>query len=158
MGVVIVFLLVLLALMVLGWRARQRRQGDIAKPQSAPAQLGRVIGAFEGKYVATTASDDPLDRIAVHGLGFRGNVTVVVAESGVLLEVAGAEMAWIRAADLVDLRRATWTIDRVVEKDGLHLIEWTLGDRLVESYLRMDEPRDFERAVEPLLTTERNSS
>lgn len=151
MAIVIAFLALLLALMYLGWRARKKRQGTVAKPASAPAELGPAIGTFLGKYVASTASGDPLDRIAVHGLGFRGDVVIVVAGAGILVRIAGADDVWIAATDLLDLRRATWTIDRVVEPDGLQLVEWTLGDRAVDSYFRMDEPTEFESAANQLL-------
>ena len=149
-ALVLVFLAVLLLLMVLGWRARQRRQRDIVPLTTAPADLGAIVASLAGKYVATTASGDPLDRIAVRGLGFRSNVIAVISESGILLQLPGDDL-FIPLADLRDIRRATWTIDRVVEKDGLHLIEWMLGDRVVDSYLRMDEPTEFEQAVTSLL-------
>lgn len=149
-AIVVVFLAALLLLMVLGWRARQRRQRDIVPLVAAPDDLGVVIISLDGKYVATTASGNPLDRIAVHGLGFRSNVTAVVAQSGILLQLPANDL-FIPLADLRDIRRATWTIDRVVEKDGLHLIEWILGDRVVDSYLRMAEPTEFEQAVNSLL-------
>ncbi|MEP6481173.1 MAG: hypothetical protein ABJA94_04110 [Rhodoglobus sp.] len=151
MAVVIVFLVLLLVLMVLGWRARARRQAGVVRPEAAPADLGVALGTFVGKYVATTSSGDPLDRIAVHGLGFRGNTAVTVADSGVLVQIDGTTDKWIPAADLRELRKATWTIDRVVEQDGLELLEWSLGDRLVDSYFRFDDWIDFELAISTLL-------
>ena len=149
--VVIAFMAALLALMVLGWRERKRRQKSITAPVSAPADLGDVLGSFGGKYVATTTSGDPLDRIAVHGLGFRGTVTVDVAAIGLLVRIAGTKPIWIPAADLLARRKATWTIDRVVEHDGLELLEWKLGDRTVDSYFRFDDARDFELAIDTLI-------
>ena len=149
-AIVVVFLAVLLLLMVLGWMGRRRRQRDIVPLQAAPVDLGAVLTTLNGKYVATTGSGDPLDRIAVHGLGFRSNVTAVVAETGILLQLPGKDL-FIPRGDVRDIRRATWTIDRVVEKDGLHLIEWMLGDRVVDSYLRMAEPTEFERAARSVL-------
>ncbi len=149
-GMVVVFLAILLLLMVLGWRARQRRQRDIVPLTAAPSDLGTTLASLSGKYVATTASGDPLDRIAVRGLGFRSNVVAIVAETGIMLQLPGTDL-FIPRTDLRDIRRATWTIDRVVEKDGLQLIEWMLGDRVVDSYLRMAEPTEFERAVRQLL-------
>ena len=150
-AIVVAFLGALLLLMVLGWRARMRRQRDIVPLVAAPLDLGTIRASLAGKYVATTASGAPLDRIAVRGLGFRGNVVAVVADSGILLQLPGQDL-FIPLADLRGVRRATWTIDRVVEKDGLHLIEWMLGDRVVDSYLRMAEPTAFEQAATALLT------
>jgi hypothetical protein len=151
MAIVIAFLVLLLVLMLLGWRARQRRQADVASPATAPADLGARLGTFAGKYVATTSAGDPLDRIAVHGLGFRGNTSVTVAEKGVLVHIDGSDDKWIPAADLRAHRKATWTIDRVVEQDGLELVEWTLGDRVVDSYFRFDDWMDFEFALDKLI-------
>lgn len=151
MAIVIAFLFVLLALMALGWRARQRRQKDVAAPASPPAELGAALGSFDGRYVATTASGAQLDRIAVHGLGFRSLVTVTVTTSGLLVQRPGNNDFWIAKSDLRDVRRATWTIDRVVEEGGLELVEWSLGDRVVDSYFRMAEPAAFDAAVHQLL-------
>lgn len=151
LAIVIAILVLLLVLMALGWRARTRRQAGIAKPAQAPTQLGTALGTFVGKYVATTSAGNPLDRIAVHGLGFRGNTAVTVAEKGVLVHIDGTDDKWIPVADLRELRKATWTIDRVVEQDGLELLEWSLGDRLVDSYFRFDDWLNFEFAIDTLI-------
>ena len=156
-AIVVVFLAVLLLLMFLGWRARRRRQREIPPLTAAPVDLGTTHASLTGKYVATTASGAPLDRIAVHGLGFRSNVVVVVADLGILLQLPGQDL-FIPLEDLRDVRRATWTIDRVVEKDGLQLIEWMLGDRVVDSYLRMAEPAEFEQTAHRLLAERHTNS
>jgi len=149
--IVIVFGLLLLALMIFGWRSRRRRQASVAAPQSPPAEIGTPIGTFEGKYVATTVADSPLDRIVVHGLGFRGSASVTVTDAGLLVRRAGSADTWIPKQDLRAWRRATWTIDRVVEKDGLDLVQWRLGERTVDSYFRMATAPAFERALDALL-------
>lgn len=158
LALVLLLLVVLLALLPLGWYARRRRQKAIGAPASAPASLDDVRGTFTGKYVATTASGDPYDRIAVHGLGFRGNVVATVAGAGLLLARPGEPDVWIPREDLRRLERATWTIDRVVEQDGLQLVEWVLGPRPVATYLRLDDPAGFDAALTPLITTERQAS
>ena len=157
MAIVVVFLIAMLGLLVVGWQSRKRRQSGVAAPQSVPADPGRAVGTFAGKYVATTASGDPYDRIAVHGLGFRGAAAVTVADLGLLVQRPGESDFWVAAADVRGIRRATWTIDRVVEPDGLQLIEFTLGDRVVDSYFRMDEADAFEKAVVSLIATERQA-
>ncbi len=156
MAIVIGILVLMLALMALGWRARLRRQSGLAKPATTPEELGEQFGRFEGKYVATTVSGDPLDRVAVHGLGFRGNATVQIAENGVLLRIAGGRETWIPTADLRARRTATWAIDRVVEPGGLQLLEWQLGDTSVDSYFRFDDALEFARIVDRVI--ERNAA
>jgi hypothetical protein len=151
MGLVLLFLAVLLLLMVVGWRARQKRQSSIALPDAVPAALGTIFGIFDGLYVATTVAGEPLNRIAVNGLGFRSKVSVTVAESGIVLALRGTPDIFVPVAVLRDVTRATWTIDRVVERDGLVLIAWTLGqtptETRVDSYLRLDEPQPLLDAI-----------
>jgi len=156
---VVTFLVVVLGLAALGWRSRRRRQAHIAAPQRPPADLGAVLGEFPGFYVATTLAGDRLNRVAVHGLGFRARTTVVVAESGVVVPIAGQADIFIPGSDITAAARATWTIDRVVEKDGLTMIAWRLAETAVESYFRAENTEAFLAAVTTLvpLTTERDS-
>lgn len=146
----IAFGLVLLVLMGLGWRGLRRRQAAVARPAGVPASIGSTLGTFAGKYVATTVAGDPYDRIAVHGLAFRGPVAVTLASDGVILGLAEREL-WIPLADVTGVGRATWTIDRVVERDGLATLGWRLGDREVETALRLDDTAAFEAAAQHLL-------
>ncbi len=149
----IAFLVVLLILMFLGWRARQRRQKNVAKPLTPPADLGAALGTFDGRYVATTTAGNPLDRIAVNGLGFRSLVSLTVTSAGVLVQRPGNDDFWVPRDDVQDRRTATWTIDRVVEADGLELVQWNLGGASVDSYFRLDDAVAFEKAFEQLLPT-----
>lgn len=155
--VVLAFGVALLALMVFGWRARTRRQRDLASPEAVPADRGALLGEFSGRYVATSAGGEPLDRITAHGLGFRGSATVRVSDLGVLLDRVGERPIWIPRDDLLGVRRATWTIDRVVEPDGLTVLDWRLGDRSVETALRLDDPRGADMTL-TTLTTGRTTS
>ena len=159
MGIVLVALVVFLGLIALGWYTRKRRQAGIVAPQRPPAALGAALGEFPGFYVATTLADDRFNRVAVHGLGFRAKSTVVVAEAGVVVPIAGQRDIFIPARDITAVARATWTIDRVVETDGLTMIAWTLGDTKVESYFRAENSEAFLAAAKILapLTTERDS-
>lgn len=91
MAIVVAFMLVLLGLLAVGWYARRRRQSAMATPATVPSDPGTFVGQFAGKYVATTVSGDPFDRIAVHGLGFRGSVEVTVTVAGLVVRIAGGE-------------------------------------------------------------------
>lgn len=140
--IVVVVILLALAGMYLGWRARQRRQSSLPRLAAVPADVGTELFAGEVFYVATTVAGEPLNRIAVAGLGFRARASVAVFEHGLVLSIAGEPDAFIPARDLRGVERATWTIDRVVETGGLVLIAWTLGTTEVDSYLRVASPTD----------------
>jgi hypothetical protein len=140
----IVIAIIILALvgMVLGWRARKRRQSAIGTPRPVPADIGTTVFSAETFYAATTLAGEPLNRVAVRGLGFRGRATVTVTTLGVILGIAGAPEVFIPVDDIRSVERATWTIDRVVESGGLVVIAWTLDETAVDSYLRVAEPAD----------------
>ena len=134
---VIAVLVVLLVLMVLSWNLRKRRQK--AFPSLEPAPDGIEPTLFEGLYLSTTPTGDPLNRVAVRGLGFRERGSVGVAAEG--LVILGDK--FIPAASIRSIGRASWTIDRGVEPEGLSVVSWTLGDAELDSYFRLADPEGF---------------
>ena len=154
--VLIVAAVVLLALigMIVGWRARIRRQGGLGTPQSPPDDLGLLRFSADAAYVATTLAERPLERIAVAGLGIRGRATASVYEHGVLIDRVGATVLYIPADAIASAGFGTFAVDRVVERDGLAVISWRLGDTAVDSYLRPatgDAKRGIVDAVHTLI-------
>lgn len=162
---VVVLLVVLLVLMFLGWQARRRRQSSLPATRPMPNNIGDELFHATAFYVATTMAGDPLNRVAVRGLGFRARADISVTSEGIVLDIPGQSDIWLPAADLRGVDRATWTIDRVVERDGLVLVAWDLvGDDArvsVDSYLRFDTPAEvntFSSAVSRLLGSASHSS
>lgn len=145
MTIVVAFLVVLLALMLIGWRRRQRSQAGFPRPQAVPADPGAELMAADAFYVATTVAAQPLNRIAVAGLGYRARAAVTVTEGGLSLAIPGQDAIFIPAGDIRAVEKATWTIDRVVEPGGMLLVRWAIGDpgtalTEVDSYLRVIDP------------------
>jgi hypothetical protein len=151
--VVAVAVLVLL-LMVAGWRRRVRRDAGLVLSHDAPTDLGDELATIDAFYVATTAHGTPLERLAIKGLGFRGRASVAVATEGVTLRITGERDVFIPAGAIEEVANATWTIDRVVEKDGLVLLAWSLGNAgaptIVDSYLRVIAPEDRTRLIDAI--------
>ena len=154
---VIVFLILMLALMVWGWLSRRRRQAHLPALAPVPADLGEIFGSFAGLYVATTTAADHLDRIAVRGLGFRSRVTITVASEGVVLAIPGQDDLFIPVGAITDAGRATWSIDRVVEDNGLSTLSWTLGDTAVTSSFRLALVDEFSAATRRLVISSKES-
>jgi hypothetical protein len=140
--VIAALLIVVFGLMLLGWRARTRRQGSLAEPLAVPSGLGPALLQVGVLSVATTLGDQPLERLTAHRLGFRARATVGVHAEGIVLAPTGRDAFLIPATALRGIGRATWTIDRVVERGGLVMIAWTLGETSVDTYLRVtdDDP------------------
>jgi len=150
--IVAVVLLGVLALMLRSWRRRTARDAALTGGYPTPRVLDRELASAAALYVATTPRDQPLERLAIPGLGFRARGGVSVTPQGVLLELAGSPALFI-PAEAVDLvTDATWAIDRAVEPGGLLLLGWRLapGDSAedagtpasVDSYFRFSDPAD----------------
>lgn len=135
--VMIAAAVVLLALGVWAWRRRTRRDSGLIAPVGEAPAGAEVLAQFSGLYVATTRRGEPLERLAIRGLGFRSRVDIVVTSSGVALDLTGQSRLFIPTGRIDDVGQATVAIDRVVEKDGLVRLSWTIDEASpVDSYFR----------------------
>lgn len=138
--VIVAVAAVLLGLGVWAWVRRTRRDEGLPAPVGELPGDARVSGTYPGLYVATTRAGEPLERLAIRGLGFRSRVDIAVTDAGVVLDLAGQPRMLIRADRIVDAGQATVAIDRVVERDGLTRLSWRItDDTVVDSYLRPQE-------------------
>lgn len=154
--VMVAVALVLLALGVWAWMRRTRRDARLSAPFGEPPATATVLGTFPGLYVATTKHDEPLERLAIRGLGFRARVEVTVTDAGVVLDLAGQPRMLVAADRLVDAGQSTVAIDRVVESDGLTRLAWRIDDdTIVDTYLRPQQAsaRALADSIRPLLQT-----
>jgi hypothetical protein len=124
-AIVLLVIAALLVLMARTWRARGRRHDALVPPVPVPSGLTAPAGSWDGLYVATTRADAPLDRVVGGGLGFRGRGSVTVHREGVVLAVTGQPDRFVPIASYRGADRATWTIDRVVERGGLVRLRWS---------------------------------
>ena len=154
--IIAAILALIFAMMAVGWRTRRRRQSHLVGLSPVPSEFGAVLLIEDLLYVATTAAEEPLERIAVHGLGFRARAVLTVTESGIRLELAGAAPGFLPSSALVGVGRATWTIDRVLRNDGLVFVRWTQTDAsgtvvTLDSNFRSTDPDALVAAVEKIV-------
>jgi hypothetical protein len=165
-ALVILALVGVLFLMYLGWQHRRRRQSGLEVAQVPEPERGDALLEVTGFYVATTTAGDPLDRLTIPGLAFRGRVTVTVHGAGVAIAVQGERDVFVRKQRIRSVGTSTWTIDRVVEQGGMVRLDWTLDKAAdpkatdpkaaesgattadVESYLRISTPADSIRLID----------
>lgn len=135
---------VLLALLAWGWVRRSRRDRDYAIPVGEIPAGARVRDEIPVMYIATTAHGEPLERLALPGLGYRSRADVTVTDRGLALDLTGQPRLFLPTARVREVSQATVVIDRVVERDGLVRVTWLL-DRPghdpvpVDTYLRGEE-------------------
>jgi hypothetical protein len=145
----------LLAVLVYAWWRRSRRDAGLSAPfGDAPADA-EELAHFAGFYVATTVHDDPLERLAIKGLGFRSRAEAVVTDRGVALALAGGPRLFLAADRLASVAQSTVAIDRVVERDGLLRLDWRIDDTtVVDTYLRLQDAsaKEAADAIRPLIS------
>ena len=147
----------LYALMLKGWRSRQRRQGDLPPPPVASGPLEPLLPAVPGLFIGTTSAGDWLDRIAVHDLGHRASGWLTVATDGVHVEREGLPELYLPYRAVAQAATGDALAGKVVGRDGLLLVDWHLGDRLLTSGFRADDHAEHARLVDAIsaqLTTE----
>ncbi|GAA1319434.1 hypothetical protein ACFSWE_06105 [Leucobacter albus] len=140
----------ILTFMAIAWRARKRRDAGLALPDANLA--GDVLAAFTHVgYVSTTPIGSPLERVAIPGLTFKGWADVTVRRDGVEIAVQGERPVEIPAAQLRGTDAAGRRIGKVVERDGLALLQWesvAAGSRDLESSFRFATPAEHRRFVD----------
>lgn len=151
LGVVVLFCLAAW----LGWRNRKRRQKDVAVPEDVPAELLEAApqAAAEGMVIGTVAGGEYLERIAVHELGLRTTGRIEVHARGVAVFRAGARNIFIPESVLNYARTDRGMVGKFVEKDGVIILGWTLGETAVDTGFRprrADEGRALLQALTEL--------
>lgn len=134
--VIVGVVVVLIGLGVWAWLRRTRRDAGLAAPMGEIPADAAVLATVSGLYVATTKRGEPLERLAISGLGFRSRADVTVTDRGVALDLVGQPRMFLPFTQIDDVELATVAIDRVVERGGLARIGWRAGDLPVDSYLR----------------------
>ena len=145
-------------LMLKGWRSRQRRQDDLPPPAATPVAAAEpLLPPVEGLFVGTTTAGDWLDRIAVHALSDRGAGWLTVTRTGVTIERDGLPDLHLPTQDIRAAAPGIRLAGKVVGTDGLLLVDWQLGDRLLTSGFRADDHDQHRRladAITALLSPE----
>ena len=151
--VAVVVVAVVAWLMVRSWRRRTKRD-EAMSAYPLPAAHSEPMLETEVLYVATTPIGQPIERLAVQGLAFRGAAHLEVRREGVVLRIAGEPANFIPADRISAAGEASYAIDRAVEPEGLVAISWIVRvddpERVapfVDSYLRARYPGDTARII-----------
>ncbi|AWB95633.1 hypothetical protein DCE93_08125 [Agromyces badenianii] len=157
MGIVVAVVIVAIAgwLMYRSWKRRTVRDESLGS-YPLPTDHDAPTLETEVLYVATTPMGEPLERLAVSGLAFRGSARIEVLPEGVVLRIAGESTTFIPVDRLVGAELASYAIDRGVEPEGLIALTWIADERgaadqaraRVDSYVRARYPGDSARIVQ----------
>ncbi|WP_349827978.1 hypothetical protein [Brevibacterium litoralis] len=133
------------------WRRKQAAQAARFPAPARPAEGTAVEGApVPGMYVATTLAGQPLERVQAHHLGVRTDAELSVGPAGVILDRAGTDDLLIPAAAIESVEARSGMIGKFVEKDGLVVVTWRLGDTLVDTGFRTRSAADRTPTIESI--------
>ena len=108
----------------------------------------------EGRYVGVAwemmRSGDWLDRVVARGLGPVGPAALEVSAVGVLLERAGQVPLFVPRGDLVAVGTGTGIAGEVVERDGMVIVGWRLGDERLDTGFRASTTAEQRAALDAL--------
>jgi hypothetical protein len=141
MAVLTVIACVLFALLAIrAWKKREERQSSLfqAPMENLPIK-GELLAAADSFYVATTFSNNFLERVAAHGLGARGFSTLQVFSEGLLVKRVGEIDLAISKKDLVSVMFSQVAIDKAVEKHGLLVVGWRSGGAELSTHVRIKD-------------------
>jgi hypothetical protein len=162
---VLLAVVLLWLLMLKGWRGRLRRQADLPPPPSPPQVRGDVVvPATPGLFVGTTFADDWLDRVAVHDLAHRAAGWIRLDTAGVTVEREGLADLFLPYADLERASVGDALAGKVIGPEGMVLLDWRLGGRLLTSGFRADDHGAHRRLVDavnaqlPVRSTDQEAS
>lgn len=120
-------------LVYLSWKRKIRKQDAAIEMPIVLVPSGEGI---ECLYVATVFRDRPLERVLAHGLAYRGFGKVAVEPEGVAIYRRGENSFLIPSTNFISYGSSTAVIDKAVEKDGLVVLNWKLGDTELSTHLR----------------------
>jgi len=133
-----VLLLVGMVASIVKRRSRGLVLGQLPLPGDIP---GDIIGSFNVLYVATTAAENPLERIWATPLAYRAKARIDIRSGGLVLALTGEGDMGLPAESITGAGRGTWTIDKAVDPEGLIVITWRHAGQLYDSYFRsVDQP------------------
>jgi hypothetical protein len=143
----IIFFVLLVAVAVRSVKRRALVQGPISLLDVDNIN-GEEIAEASGFYVATTFAEAPLSRLADKRLLHRGKARLSVLTDGLIIDRTGEPSIAIQANDIQFVGRASATIDRGVENNGLLAITWNAGTVSLTTNLRLSHEDDTQELLD----------
>lgn len=138
--------------MWVAWRRRQRAGAQLLSSAAAPT--GEVLASFTRvTYVSTNPVGEPLVRVALPGLVYKGIAELTIHRDGVTVQVTGEPAVHIPAAGVIGSSVARVRVGKAVERDGLALLVWRTADTELESSFRFtttESQHEFLAAIQEL--------
>lgn len=150
-AVIVVIVGVIFAAMAWAWRTRAHRDAAYASHDDQP--LLKLIRDFDSlMYVSSTPAGEPLQRLSLPGLRYRGPAQLSIYEDGITIAVRAEQPVHIAATRVTGSAVARVRIGKAVEQDGLTLIQWRIKDLEIESTFRAPS-REVQQSIRKAIDT-----
>ncbi|MFF4233347.1 hypothetical protein [Streptomyces sp. NPDC001820] len=139
-------------LMRQGWKWRGSLQSDLPELPAVPETPGEATLELTGRYHGSTTAGQWLDRIVAHGLGVRSRAELRLTDAGLEVVRPGARDFLVPTAALREARLDKGIAGKVLAENGLLVVTWAHGDRLIDSGFRSDHAAEHAAWVEAINT------
>jgi hypothetical protein len=136
-----------------GWRSRATRQADVPPPLAAAPDSARFGASVDGLFAGTGTHGDWMDRIVVFDPGVRSRAAVSWGPDGIWFDRVGARSLFVPAAAIAAVRADRGVAGTVRSKDGMVVVTWHLGDRVLDTGFRADSSADHDTVLDGFLAT-----
>lgn len=138
--------------MWIGWRRKQNR--EVAPIQTAlPTGSKELTEPVLARFAGSTTSGNWLDRVTNYGLGTPRGITFQIFETGIFIQDEHQPETfklWIPKSDIQSSITKRGIAGDVVEKNGMIIVTWKLGDLLLDTGVRVSRHADHELIVNEL--------
>ncbi|MGH3310481.1 MAG: hypothetical protein ACRDP3_07820 [Streptomyces sp.] len=147
----LLFIALLYWLMRQGWKWRGTLQSELPELPAAPPEPSAARRRLEGRYHGSTSAGQWLDRIVAQGLGTRSRAALTLTDDGLDVLRPGARDFFIPARQLRGARLEKGIAGKVLTEDGLLVITWEHGGKLLDSGFRSDRAAEHTAWVEDIV-------
>lgn len=147
-GAAAISLVLLIAILIFLSNRSVRRAQESIMPAPAPSLTSEH--RYSAFYVSTVFVESALTRVWAHGLGSRGKAFLAIEPAGLSVSRQGERGFLIPTKHLIGLTRASATIDKGVERDGLLVVIWQLGEDRLATHFRVVDP-EKRKQIESLI-------
>lgn len=132
-----------------GWRNKSKREVAPIKTQ-IPAGATKVTEKVQARFAGTTTTGNWLDRITNYELGTPRGIQLQIFDQGIYLSDELNFNLWIPKSDIQSVGTKRGIAGDVVDKAGMIIFNWLLGDLSVDTGVRVARHADHELIVKAL--------
>ena len=132
--------------MLRGWRKKNRT--GLAPIQTAvPSGANAITPKVAARFAGTTSAGNWLDRITNDELGTPRGIDFQVFDQGIFFTDSQDFNLWVNKDQISKVRTDRGIAGDVVEKDGMLIFTWQLGETLLDTGVRVSRHADHELIV-----------